>query len=161
VGVLPFPPSSFPPRVARFDSYVQARLTVLLHKHAKVRADLAELCKYLCVAPVEVMDPALDAAVGAALASSGVAAEQLEGKRIDLTVAGLAPLGEIVGPASASPSHGAGAGTAGTQPVVHLRYPWQRSVRTLHTFLQEFSVALQDHLVATRTSRQQKPVIDK
>jgi hypothetical protein len=97
------------------------------------------------------------------LASSGVAAEQLEGKRIDLTVAGLAPLGEIVGPASStSPSsHGAGVGAAGTQPVVHLRYPWQRSVRTLHTFLQEFSVALQDHLVATRTSRQQKPVIDK
>ena len=46
---LLFPVSSFSGRPPRFLSNVQARLTVLRHKHAKVRINLAELMRFLCI----------------------------------------------------------------------------------------------------------------
>ena len=134
---LPFPVSSFPPRGPRFLSYVQSRLTVLRHKHAKVRADLAETMRYLCVEPLALRDPNLDAAVAS--------------MPLHLAEMALPPLGEV--PASAA---GAAASTAPDGTPLHLRFQWQKALRTLHRFLQEFSLALQDHLVAAKVARQAK-----
>jgi hypothetical protein len=153
---LPFPVSSFPPRVPRFLSYVQARMTVLRHKHAKVRADLAELMRYLCVEAEGVRDPSLDAALAAAAAARrGTPSPTSAGGEVtavrDLPVT-LPPLGEIITPqmAAAATNPNAVAGS-----VLHSRLPWQRSLRTLQTFLAEFSLALQDYTVAAKVNRTQ------
>lgn len=148
---LPFPVSSFPPRVPRFLSYVQSRLTVLRHKHTLVRSNLSELMRYLCVEPLAVKDPNIDAAIAS-------------GPPFMAEIA-LPPLGEVlaVGTGGAAGSAAAGAaastGAAATAPdgtPLHLRFPWQKSLRTLHRFLQEFSLALQDHLVAAKVSKSAK-----
>jgi len=181
---LPFPPSAFPPHVPRFNDYVQSRTQSLLLKYDTVRAELVDLCRFLCVRPIatpghtntthtsaqqtQQQPHAQDSDSHATYTRKQSSAAQHTGATIgglaDLPPDASSPSSTAAFSASASSnslpsSAAASSATASTSSVLTqpaattARYDWRGALRILHTFLQDFTRASNDYMVATKLNK--------